>query len=188
MDEQFGMRMTINCEPVGAPCKDSSHAQMWELDHEEGRELKNWCLWPVVLEKTLENTLDNKEIKPVHPKGNQPWIFLGQSDAKAEAPILWPSDVKSWLIGIDPDAGEGWGQEEKGTTEDEMVGWHHQLNGHELGQTPRDSEGHRSLACCSPRGHKQLDTTWQLNNKSTLAECGIPVFHTTLPLRRQGWL
>ena len=126
MDEQFWMRMTINCEPVGARCKDSSHVQMW------GRVLNNWCLWTVVLEKTLENPLDNKEIKPVHPKGNQPWIFLGWTDAKAEAPILWPPDVKSWLIGKDPDAGKDWGQEEKGKTEDEMVGRHHRPNGYEL--------------------------------------------------------
>ena len=177
--------MTINCGPVGELCKDSSHVQMWELDHEEGRVLKNWCLWTLVLEKTPENPLDNKEMKPVNPKGNQPWIFLGQTDAKAEAPVLWPPDVKSWLIGKDPDAGKDWGQEEKGMTEDKMVAWHHQLNGHELEQTPRDSEGHRSLGCCGLWACKQSDTTWRLNNnKSTLAECGIPDFHTTLPLRR----
>ena len=128
MDEQFWMRMTINCEPVGARCKDSSHVQMW------GRVLNNWCLWTVVLEKTLENPLDNKEIKSVNPKGNQPWIFIGRTDAEAEAPILWPPDVKSWFIGKYPDAGKYWGQEEKGTTEDEMVQWHHWLNGHEFGE------------------------------------------------------
>ena len=97
MDEQFGMRMTINCEPVGAPCKDSSHAQMWELDHEEGRELKNWCLWPVVLEKTLDNPLDYKDIKSVNSKGNKSWIFIGGTDTEAEASILWPPDKKNWL-------------------------------------------------------------------------------------------
>ena len=99
----------------------SSHVQMWELDHKEGRAPKNWCFWTVVLEKTLESLLDCKEIKPVHPKGNQSWIFIGRTDAEAEAPILWSPDVKSWLIGINPGAGKDWGQEEKGITEDKMV-------------------------------------------------------------------
>ena len=107
---------------------------MWELDHKESRALKNWCLWTVVLEKTLESPLDYKEIKPVHPKGNQFWIFTGRTDAEAETPILWPPDEKSWFIGKDPDAGKDWRQEEKGTIEDKMVGWHHQLNGHEFEQ------------------------------------------------------
>ena len=122
-------------------------------------------LWTVVLEKTLESPLDCKEIKPVHPKGNQSWIFIGRTDAKAETPILWPPDAKSWLIGKDPDAGKDWGQEEKGTTEDEMVGWHHQLNGHESEQALGDGEGQGSLACCIPWGSKESDTTDQLNNK-----------------------
>ena len=99
---------------------------------------KNWCFWTVVLEKTLESPLDRKEIKLVNPKGNQPWIFIGRTDA--EAPILWPPDAKSWLIGKDPDAGQDWGQEEKRVTQKEMVGWHHGLNGHEFEQTPGDSE------------------------------------------------
>ena len=103
----------------------SSRVWMWELDHKESWVLKNWCFWTVVLEKTLESPLDCIEIQPVHPKGNQSWIFIGRTDAKAEAPILWPPDVKSWLIGKDPDAGKDWRQEEKGMTEDEMVGWHH---------------------------------------------------------------
>ena len=94
--------------------------------------LKNWCFWTVVLEKTLEGPLDCKEIQPVHLKGNQSWIFIGKTDAEAEAPILWPPDAKNWLIGKDPDTGKDWRQEEKGMTEDEMVGWHHQLNGHEF--------------------------------------------------------
>ena len=108
----------------------SSHVWMWELDHKE-----SWlpCFWTVVLEKTLQSLLDCKKIKPVHPKGNQSWIFTGGTDAKAETPILWPPHEKSWLIGKDSDAGRDWGQEEKGTTEDEMAGWHHRLNGHELG-------------------------------------------------------
>ena len=100
----------------------SSHVWMWELDHKEGWVLKNWCFWTVVLEKTLESPLDCKEIQPVNPKGNQPWIFIGRTDAEAETPILWPPDEKTWLIGKDPDAGKDWGQKEKGTTEDEMVG------------------------------------------------------------------
>ena len=110
------------------------HVWMWELDYEEDWALKNWCFWTVVLKKTLESPLDCKEIQPVSPKGNQPWIFTGRIDAEAEAPILWPPDVKNRLIGNDPDAGKDWGLEEKRTTEDEMVAWRHQLNGHEFEQ------------------------------------------------------
>ena len=110
----------------------SSHVWMWELDRKEGWGPKNWCFHTVVLEKTLESLLDGKEIYPVNPKGNQSWIFIGWTDAKAEAPILWPPDTKNWLLGKDSDAGKDWRQEEKGTTEDEMIGWHHQLNGHEF--------------------------------------------------------
>ena len=104
----------------------SSHVQMWELDNKKGRVLKNWCFWTAVLEKTLESLLDSKEIKPVNHKENQPWIFIGRTEA--EAPILWPPDVKNWVIGKDPDAGKDWRKEEKGTTEDKMVGCYHQLN------------------------------------------------------------
>ena len=121
---------------------------MW--DNKEGRVLKNWCFQTVVLEKTLESPLDSKEIQPVHPKGNQPWIFIARTDA--EASILWPPNVKSWLIWKAPDAGKDWGQEEKGVTEDEMVGWYHQLEGHEFEQTLGDSRVQGSLACCSPWG------------------------------------
>ena len=110
----------------------STHVWMWELDYKESWAPKNWCFWTVVLEKTLESALDCKEIQPVHPKGNQSWIFIGRTDAEAETPILWPPDVKSWVIGKVPDAGKVWRQEEKGMTEDEMVGWHHGLNGHEF--------------------------------------------------------
>ena len=110
----------------------SNHVWMWELDHKEGWTLKNWCFWTVVLEKILESPLDCKEIQPVNPKGNQSWIFIGRTDTEAEAPILWPPDMKSWLTRKDPDAGKDWGQEKKGTTEDEMVWWHHRLNGHEF--------------------------------------------------------
>ena len=110
----------------------SCHVWMWDLDYKESWKLKNWCFWTVVLEKTLKSPLDSKEIQPVHPKGYQSWVFIGRTDAEAETPILWPPDVKNWLIRKDPDAGKDWRQEEKGTTEDEMVGWHHQLNGHEF--------------------------------------------------------
>ena len=136
-----------------------SHVWMWELDRKDGWVPKNCCFWTVVLEKTLESPLDCKEIQPVNPTGNQPWIFIGRTDAEAEAPILWPPDAKNWLIGKIPDVGKGWRQEEKGTTEDEMVGWHHRLSGHEFEQAPRVGDGQGSLACCSPRGHKESDTT-----------------------------
>ena len=102
-------------------------------DHKESWVRKNWCFWTVVLEKTPESPLDCKEIQPVHLKGDQSWVFIGKTDAKAATPILWPPDVKSWLIWKDPDAGKDWKWEEKGTTEDEMVGWHHRLDGHEFG-------------------------------------------------------
>ena len=111
----------------------SSHVWMWELDCEESWALKNWCFWTVVLEKTLESPLDCKEIQPVHPKGDQSWVFIERTDFEAETPIILPPDVKSWLIWKDPDAGKDWSQEEKGITEDEMFGWHCWLNGHELG-------------------------------------------------------
>ena len=120
---------------------------MWELDCEESWAPKNWCFWTVVLEKTLESPLDCKEIQPVHSKGDQSWVFIGRSDAKAENPILWPPHAKSWLIGKDSDAGRDWGQEEKGTTEDEMAGWHHQLNRDEFGWTPGVGDGQGGLAC-----------------------------------------
>ena len=108
----------------------SGHVWMWELDYKEGWTLKNWCFWTVVLEKTLESLLDCKEIQPVHPKGDQSWVFSGRTDAKAETQILWPPDIKSWVTGKDSDAGKDWRQEEKGTTEDEMVGWHPRLYRH----------------------------------------------------------
>ena len=115
---------------------------------------KNWCFWTVVLERTPQSPLDSKEIKLVNPKGNQPWTFIGRTDAEAEALILWPPDAKWWLTGEDSDAGKDWGQEEVEVTEDETVKWHHQLNGCEFEQTVGDSEGQRSLVCCSPWGHR----------------------------------
>ena len=141
----------------------SGHVRMWELDCEESWAQKNWCFWTVVLEKTLESPLDCKEIQPVYSKGDQPWVFFGRIDAKAETPILWPPHVKSWLIGKDADVGRGWGQEEKGTTEDEMAGWHHRLNGHEFEWTPGVGDGQGGLVCCNSWGHKELDTTERLN-------------------------
>ena len=135
---------------------------MWELDHKESWAPKNWCFWTVVLKKTLESPLDCKEIKPVSSKGDQSWLYIGGTDAEAETPILWPPDVKNWLIGKDPDAGKDWRQEEKGTAEDEMVGWHHWLDGHESEQAPGVGDGQESLACCSPWCPKELDTTEQL--------------------------
>ena len=136
---------------------------VWELNHKESWVLKNWCFWSVELQKTLENPLDCKEIKPVHPKGSQSWIlFIGRIVAEAEAPILWPPDVKNWLIRKDPDSGKDWRQE-KGTTEDEMVGWHHWLNGHAFEQALGVGDGQGSLACCSPWGRKESDMTEGLN-------------------------
>ena len=135
----------------------SSHVRLWELD-KEGWVLKNWCFQIVVLEKTLESHLDCKEIKTVDSKGHQPWRLIGKTDAEVKAPILWPSDAKNQLIGKDPNAGKDWVQE-KGVTEDEMVGWYHQLNGHEFEQSLGQSEGQGSLACCSPQGCKESDMT-----------------------------
>ena len=131
----------------------------YKLDHKEGWAPKNWCFWTVVLEKILENPLDSKKIKSVHPKGNQHWIFTGRTDAEADTLILWSPDVKSWLIGKDPDAVKDRGQEVKGAAEDEMVEWHHQLNGCEFKKTVGDTEGQGSLGCCNPWGHKDLEVT-----------------------------
>ena len=140
----------------------SSHLGVWELDYKESWVLKNRCFWTVALEKILEDPLDCKEIQPVHPKGSQSWILTGRSDAKDENPILWPPDGKNQLLGKDPDSGKGWRQE-KGTIEDEMVGWHHQLDGHEFVLTLGVGGGQGGLACCRPWGRKQSDTTEQLN-------------------------
>ena len=141
----------------------SSHVCMWELDYKESWAPKNWCFWTVMLEKTLESPLDCKGIQPVHPKRNQSWIFIGRIDVEAESPILRPPDAKNWLIWKDPDAGKDSRWEEKGTTEDEMVGWHHRLNGHEFESILRVGEGQGGLVCCSPWGCKELDMTEWLN-------------------------
>ena len=144
------------------------HVWMKELDHKESWALKTWCFWTVVLEKTLESSLDCKEIKLVNPKRNQSWIVIGRTDAEAETPILWPHNVKNCLIGKDPDAGKDWRQEEKETTENEMVGWHHQLDGHEFEQALGVGDGQGNLVCYSPWGRKELDTTEQLNWGSSI--------------------
>ena len=130
---------------------------MWELDHKEGWVQKNWCIWAVVLEKTLENPLDGKEIPSVHPKGNQSWIFIGRTDDEAEAPILWPPDAKNQLMGKDSDAGKDWRPNEKGVTEEETVRWYHWLSGYESEQTLGDSEGQGRLESCRPWGCKESD-------------------------------
>ena len=136
---------------------------MWELDNKESWALKDWCFWTVVLEKTLESPLDCKEIQPVHPKGDQSWVFVGRTNAEAETPILWPPDAKSWLIWKAPDAGKDWGLEETGTTEDEMAGWHHWLDGHEFEWTLGVGDGQGGLAYCGLWGRKESDMTERLN-------------------------
>ena len=141
----------------------SGHVWMWELDYRETWAQKNWYFLTVVLEKTLESPLDCKELQPVHPERNKSLIFIGRNDVEAKTPILWPPDAKSWLIWKDPDAGKDWGQEEKGMTEDEMIGRHHWLNGHGFGWTPGVGDGQRHLACCGWWGHKESNTTERLN-------------------------
>ena len=150
----------------------SSHVWMWELDYKESWELKNWYLGTMVLEKTLESPLDCKKIQLVHPKGKQSWIFTGRIDAEAEVPILWPPDANNWLLGKDPDAGKDWRQEEKGTTEGEMVGWHHRLNGHEFEQAlgvVMDRE-----AWCAVVHGVAKSQTW-LSNWTELSLCPTPI-------------
>ena len=136
---------------------------MWELDCEESWAPKSWCFWTVVLEKTLESPLDCKEIQPVHSEGDQPWDFFGRNDAKAETPVIWPPHAKSWLIGKDSDAGRDWGQEEKGTTEDEMARWHHRLDGRGFGWALGVGDGQGGLVCCNSWCRKELDLTEWLN-------------------------
>ena len=159
---------------------------MWELDYKESWVPKNWCFWTVVL-KTLESPLDCKEIQPVHPKGDQSWVFFGRTDVEAETPILWTPDVKSWLIGKDPDAGKDWEQEEKGTTEDEMAGWHHWLDGHEFEWAPGVGDGQGSLACWGSWGHKESDTIeWLNKSNSNIKVIGISYFFLVAARKRSG--
>ena len=163
---------------------------MWDFDYKERFVLKNWCIWTVVLEKSLESPLDCKEIQPVHPKGNQSWIFIGRTDAEAETPILWLPDVKSWLISKDPDAGKDRGQKEKRASEDDMAGRPHRCNEHALGQTPEVSEGQGGLACCSPWGCKELDTTGWLNNNNNDSVFQEKFWHIKVPQYRltEWWM
>ena len=156
-----------NKGPSGQGCGFSSgDVWMWELDYKESWVLKNWCFWTVVLEKTLESPLDCKEIQQVHPKGDQSWVFIGRTDVEAETPILWPPDAKSWLIGKDPDARKDWGQEEKGTTEDERVGWRHRLDEHGFGCTPGVGDGKVGLVCWGSWGRRvRHDWVTELSRK-----------------------
>ena len=146
-----------SCQSYGF---SSSHIWLWKVDHKEGRAPKNWCFWTVVLEKTIESPLDSKDIKPFNPKGNQPWIFIGRTDADAKTLILWPSVAKSWLLGKDPDAGKDWRREDKGMTEVEMAGWHHWLNGHEFEWTPGVCDGQRGLECLWFMGSQRVGHDW----------------------------
>ena len=139
---QAPQSMEFSRQEYGVGCHFLLQKESWAL--------KNWCFWTVVLDKTLESPLDCKKIEPVNPKGNQSWIFIGRTDDEAETPIIWLPDVKNWLLGKHPDAGKDWRQEKKGMAEDEIVGWHHQLNGHEFEQALGIGDGQGSLACCSP--------------------------------------
>ena len=156
----FWLRCIYQCHTVLSiiALSYSLHVQMWELDCEKGWAPKNWCFWTVVLEKTLECPLDCKDIKPVNPKGNQSWIFIGRTDNKTL--ILWSPDAKNWLIEKDPDAGKDCRQEKKGRTEHEMVGWHHWLDGHKSEWTLGVGDGQGGLAVCSPWGHTESETEW----------------------------
>ena len=155
---------------------------MWELDYKVSWVPKNWCFRTVVLWKTLESPLDCKEIQPVHPEGDKSWVFIGRTDAEAETPVLCPLHAKRWLRAKDPDSGRDWGQEEKGTTENEMAGLHHWLNGHGFGWTPGAGDGQGGLACCNSWGCKESDTTEWLNWRCFLRwvwEWNIPAFLST---------
>ena len=152
----YKQKLQIKCHHEPPPKKK-------ELDCEEIWAPKNWWFWTMMLEKTPGSPLDCKEIQPVHPKGDRSWVFFGRTDVEAETPILWPPDVKSWLIWKYHDAGKDWGQEENGTTQDEMIGWHHRLNGHGFVWTPGVGDGQGGLECCSSWGRKESDTTEWLN-------------------------
>ena len=162
---------------------------MWELDHNKCWVPKNRSFWIVVLEKTLESPLDCGEIKPVNCRGNQSWIFIGRTGAEAEAPVVWPPDAKNWLVGR-PWCWNDWRQEEKGTTEDETVGWHHWHDGHEFEQTPGVRDGQGRLGCCSPWGHKELDLTEWLNSDIVFPESPLnsKEIKPVNPKRNQPWI
>ena len=171
----------------------NGHVWMWELDNKESWAPKNWRFWIVMLEKTLESPLDCKEIQPVHPKGDQTWVFIGRTDAEAETPILWPLMWRADSIWKDPDAGKDWGQEDKGTTEDEVVGWHHRLDGHGFGWTLGIDDGQGGLMCCGSRGRRESDTTERLNWTELKALFGIlkkkkVLFHLTRNLELQVYM
>ena len=155
--------LSVKVHLVKAMVFPSGHVWMWELDYKESWEQRNWCFWTVVLEKTHENPLECKEIKPVNPKGNQSWILIGRTMLKLKLQYFWPPDAKNSLIGKDPDAGKDWRQEEKGMAEDEMVRWHHPLNGREFEEARGVGDEQGSLACCSPWGRRESDTTERLN-------------------------
>ena len=160
----------------------SSHVWMWELDCEEGWAPKNWCFLTVVLEKTLESPLDCKEIQLVHSEGDQPWDFFGRNDAKAEAPVLWIPHVKSWLIGKDSDAGRNWGQEEKGTTQDEMAGWHHRLDGRGSGWTPGVDDGQGGLGVLRFMGSQRVGHNWTTEVNWTDIKYRLNIYHVNKKL------
>ena len=157
---------------------------MWELDYKKSWVPENWCFWTVMLGETVESPLDCREIKSVYPKGNQSWIFIERTDVEAETPILWPPDEKNWFFGKHPDAGKEWRQKEKAMTEDEMVGWRHQLKGHESEQALGIQDVQGSLAYCSPWGHKELDLTERLNELNWIM---LLIYSTFLGLKWTHW-
>ena len=168
---------------------------MWELDYKETWAPKNWCFWTVVLEKTLESPLDCKEIQPVHPKGNQSWIVIGRTDVEAETPIFWPPDGKNWLIWKDPDVGKDWRQAEKGTTEDEMVRWHHWLNGHGFGWTPGVGDGQGGLLYCGSLDRKYqtplsdwTELSFIFHMYSIHYKVSFHSFYITCPISEGSWV
>ena len=160
--EAYSADKSLYSQGCGLPI---GHVRLWELDCKEGRAPKNWCLQTAALEKTPMSPLDSEAIKPVNLKGNQPWTFIGRTDAEAETPVFWSPDANRQFIGKVSDGGKDWGQKEKMASEDEMAGWHHQCNGHEFGPILGYGQGQGSLACYGPWGHKELDTTEKLSNK-----------------------
>ena len=165
----------------------SGHVWMWELHYKETLVPNNWCFWTVVLEKTLESPLDCKEVRSVHPKGDQSWVFIGRTDVEAETPILSPPDMKTGLISKDSNVGKNWGQEEKGPTEDEIVGWHHRLSGHGFGWTLGLGDGQRSLECCGSWGRKVSDMTERLNWTELKAVLIYFDYKTALGIINNSW-